>query len=107
MLNIRLHKLFRDTSPQQEAFKYIGEAGSLDISSDLNVANLKEEARKLKKVCNAFSDAREYGVGADDSPLSGEEAMRLLEEGSNLLKSVVRTANAVKAAISFERSKRK
>ena len=92
---------------QKEAYTHIGEAESLDLSSDVNLVTLKDEARKLKKVCNAFSDAREYGVGPNDGPLSGTEAMRLLEEGSNLLKSVVRTANAVEAAISFERSKKK
>ena len=92
---------------QKEAYKNIGEAESLDLSSDVNLVKLKDEARKLKKVCNAFSDAREYGLGSNDTPLTGSEAMRLLEEGFNLLKSVVRTANAVGAAISFERSKQK
>ena len=35
---------------QKEAYKSIGEAESLDLSSDVNLVKLKDEARKLKKV---------------------------------------------------------
>ena len=49
-----------------------------------------------------YSDAREYGKTDED--FTAHKAMRLLEDGSNAVKSVVRCANGVKARIAVAKA---
>ena len=75
---------------------------SFDVELKWFISDNIEEARKLKRLCVEYSDAREYGKTDED--FTAHKAMRLLEDGSNAVKSVVRCANGVKARIGVEKA---
>ena len=72
------------------------------LQGDPSVTELTAEARKLKRLCVEYSDAREYGKS--EKEFTAHKAMRLLEDGSNAVKSVVRCANGVKARIAVAKA---
>ena len=78
------------------------EAEVMALQGDASVKELQTEARALKRLCVEYSDAREYGMS--DTDLTAAKAMKLLEEDSNSVKSVVRCANGVKARIAVARA---
>ena len=89
----------------QEAFHMLSDAESLGIAEDPSVKNLNREARNLKKQIQAFNDASEWGER--DSSITAEAAMKLLEEGSNALKAVVRTAQSAKSVVALARAEQR
>ena len=86
----------------QEAFKMLEESEQHGLQGDSSVKELQQEARALKRLCVEYSDAREYGKTDED--FTAHKAMRLLEDGSNAVKSVVRCANGVKARIAVAKA---
>ena len=86
----------------QEAFKLMEESEEHNLQGDQSVKELQQEARKLKRLCVEYSDAREYGKTEKD--FTAHKAMRLLEDGSNAVKAVVRCANGVKARIAVAKA---
>ena len=75
----------------------LADAESLGIADDDSVKSLNREARLLKKQIQAFNDASEWGER--DSSLTADAAMKMLEDGSNALKAVVRCAQSAKSAV--------
>ena len=86
----------------QEAFGMLCDAEALGIAEDDSIKNLNREARALKKMLQAFNDASEWG--AKDTELTAEASMKLIEDGSNSLRAVVRCAQSAKSCVALARA---
>ena len=90
------------TMTNQDAFALLTDAEAFAINDEDAIKNLDRETRTLTHIIQSFNGASEWG--AKDADPTGEGSTKLIEEGSNALKAVVRTAQSAKWRVTLARA---